>query len=78
MVTFEHFEKAVNLAHELNWPHVKLSLILGFLALLRISNIAPETSDDLDLSRNTLLSDLKVIDNSLLIKIKWAKNLQVG
>ena len=67
-----------SLLEQLNWPHVKLSFILGFLALLRISNVAPEFTQQIELTRNTLLKDIQVVNDTLLIKVKWAKNLQVG
>ena len=78
VVSFTDFVKAVILSEQRNWPHVKLSSILGFLGLLRISNIAPLSAQNLDVTRNTLLQDIRICINSMLIKIKWAKNLQVG
>ena len=78
VVTFTHFQQAVNLAQQLHWPHVQLSFILGFLGLLRISNIVPESDACIDKSRDTLLGDLQIKNDSLLVKIKWAKNMQTG
>ena len=78
VVSFPAFLKAIWLAEQRHWHHVKLSLILGFLGLLRISNIAPNSSYLVDPTRTTLLQDIRVVDNTLVVNIKWAKNLQTG
>ena len=40
--------------------------------------MAPESNDNIDPTRNTLLKDVSVQGNNLVIQIKWAKNLQTG
>ena len=44
VVRFEHFVRAICLSESLGWYAVKMSFILGFLGLLRISNMAPDSS----------------------------------
>ena len=78
VVQYSEFIRAVALCDQYKWPHVKLSFILGFIGLLRISNMAPESAQELDLTRNTLLQDIEVVNQTLVVKVKWAKNLQVG
>ena len=78
VVSFQHFMQAIHLTAQWKWTHIQFSFILGFLGLLRISNLAPEKSHSLDTSRITLLRDVCVQDNVLHISLKWAKNLQNG
>ena len=78
VVTFQYFLQAVVVADQWGWPFVKVALILGFLGLLRISNLAPVDSKVIDNTRNSLLSDLVIQGSDLVVSVKWAKNIQTG
>ena len=75
VVRFEHFVHALCMSETLGWYDVKISFILGFLGLLRISNMAPESTRHVDLTSHTLLHDVSIIGTDLVIRIKWAKNI---
>jgi integrase len=50
--------------------------ILGFMALLRISNIAPPTRNNFDPHRQLRRGDITITPKGLSIFIKWSKTLQ--
>ena len=48
VVTFPHFLQALHVCDFMKWPGVKMSFILGFLGLLRVSNLALHHQGALD------------------------------
>ena len=78
VVGFEHFVRAICLSESLGWYAIKMSFIPGFLGLLRISNLAPDSSHLIDATRHTLLRDINIVGTDLKVRIKWAKNLHTG
>jgi hypothetical protein len=50
--------------------------ILGFMALLRISNIAPSTRNNFDPHKQLRRGDITITSKGLSIFIKWSKTLQ--
>ena len=74
-VTYQHF---CTVCDQLQWPGVKMSFILGFLGLLRVSNLAVGVNGAVDKSRHTLFQDCKLTKSSLTIHLKWSKGNQLG
>jgi integrase len=54
----------------------KLSVLLAFLAMLRISNIACVSLESFDILRNITRGDIVKTNDGLSITIKWSKTLQ--
>ena len=57
------------------WP-LKVALLFGYMGYLRVSNMAPNTVSDLDVTRHTTFSDVWATDNGVLLQLKWTKTLQ--
>ena len=55
-----------------------MSFILGFLGLLRVSNLAVDNGNSLDPSRHILIKDCQLSKTSLTINLKWSKGNQLG
>ena len=55
---------------------LRLALVVGFLAFLRVSNLAPRTIAAFDPSRHSTLADLLPRGGSHLFHLRWTKTLQ--
>ena len=77
-VSFTHFKIAISVSDSLDWLGIKMSFILGFLGLLRVSNLAVNEGNNLDPSRHTLFQDCHLSKTSLTINPKWSKGNQMG
>ena len=55
---------------------LKLAILLGFFGLLRISNLAPISTQKFDPSRDSTRADLQLHPPGLQFTQKWAKNRQ--
>ena len=55
---------------------LRLALVVGFLAFLRASNLAPRTVATFDPSRHSTLADIIPRGGSLLFHLRWTKTLQ--
>jgi integrase len=53
-----------------------LAYILGYLGLLRISNVAPKSRGTFDPLRDLRRGDLIITNNVLYINLRWTKTLQ--
>ena len=51
-------------------------MIFAFAGFLRVSNLAPRTAGDFDATRHTLLRDVNVTSEGVIIYIKWTKTIQ--
>ena len=71
VLTFVHFLKLIVATKGAEWTPFRLTFILAYLGLLRISNLTIKNNSTFDLTRNTTLKDVVCDKNSLLIKIKW-------
>jgi integrase len=54
----------------------KISFILGFLGLLRISNVAAASRASFDPLRHLRRGDVSIAGNSIIVHLKWTKTLQ--
>jgi hypothetical protein len=52
------------------------AFLLGFMALLRISNEAPPSRATYDLSRHLTRGDVSIVNGMLVIHLRWSKTLQ--
>ncbi|MCP4262544.1 MAG: hypothetical protein GY774_34335 [Planctomycetes bacterium] len=57
---------------------IKMALLLGFLGLLRSSNICPATQYSFDPTRDLQRKDISCTKRGLTVKLKWSKSLQVA
>ena len=78
VVTFNHFQRAVATCDRYHWPGVKMTFILGFFSLLRVSNFTIGEGTVLDRSRHTLIRDCQDKDTAIVLNIKWSKGNQLG
>jgi hypothetical protein len=53
-----------------------MAFILGFLGLLRISNVAPVSRPTFDPLRHLRRGDVSIVGNSIVIHLRWTKTLQ--
>ena len=53
---------------------VKGGTLIWFYGDLWVSNLAPNTVSDLDVSRHTTFSDVWATDNGVLLQLKWTKS----
>ena len=53
-----------------------VALTFGFLGYLRISNLAPPTADQFDITRHTSIGDIHLRNEGLLLSLKWSKSRQ--
>ena len=54
----------------------RVALVFGFLGYLRISNMAPPTSQFFDPTRHSSWADVRPCEQGLLLDLKWTKTLQ--
>ena len=59
-----------------NFLSLKVAILFAFFGLLRISNLAPAPAAGFDADKDTLIDDIRVHENSLVIYLKWTKTLQ--
>ncbi len=57
---------------------LKVGILFGFYGFLRQSNLAPKSTQDFDISKNTTRSDISFKSPGLVISIKWSKTRQSG
>ncbi len=55
---------------------LKTALTIGFFAFLRGSNLCPQDAGSFDCTRHFTRSDVQVTKEGLVVKLKWAKNMQ--
>ena len=53
-----------------------VALTFGFFGYLRVSNLAPNTAANFDITRHTTVGDLQQHKQGLLLNIKWSKSRQ--
>ena len=76
-LTLRELREISRLCDQFDCPQVyRTAFLLGFYALLRISNIAPPFQRSFDPSRHLLRGDVKFIYPGAHLKLKWAKNIQ--
>jgi hypothetical protein len=54
----------------------KNAFLLGFLAMLHISNVAPSSKASFDPLRHMRRGDVTVVKDSVIINLRWTKTLQ--
>ena len=55
---------------------LKIVLIFGFIGYLRISNLAQNTFNDIDVTRNTTWGDIWPSEDGIIFSLKWSKTRQ--
>ena len=53
-----------------------VAVTFGFFGYLRVSNLAPATAAQFDVSRHTTVGDVLPHEHGLVLNIKWAKSRQ--
>ncbi len=68
----------VQLTHKLGavGPPMKVALLFGFFAMLRVSNLAPASPLAFDPSRDTCRGDVLIKPPGVVLVLKWSKTLQ--
>ncbi len=56
----------------------KLTLLLGFFGLLRVSSLCPDSYKEYDHTRYLTRQDVQFVPKGLLIHIKWSKTMQAA
>lgn len=55
---------------------LSVALVVGFLAFLRASNLAPPSPRLFDKDRHTTMGDVRITPDGVLVYIKWTKTFQ--
>jgi hypothetical protein len=53
-----------------------MAFLLGYLGMLRISNVAPVSRQSFDPLRHLIRQDVRLVGNTLLFQLRWIKTLQ--
>jgi hypothetical protein len=74
------FQQIYDLIHVMSthpmFMHYKLAIILGFMGMLRISNVVVVFFKQFDHNRHLARGDLQLINNNINIHLKWSKTMQ--
>ncbi len=57
---------------------IKTALLIGYYGFLRASNLCREGGQIFDRTRHFTRADVQVTPQGLIVKLKWAKNMQDG
>ena len=53
-------------------------ILLMFFLMLRKSNVIPETIDSFDSQKQLVRQDIQILDDMLIVNMKWSKTRQFG
>jgi integrase len=56
--------------------HYKMAVIIGFMGMLRISNVAQISLKQFDPNKHLTRGDLQIHNNTIQIHLKWSKTMQ--
>jgi site-specific recombinase XerD len=74
------FQQIYDLIHVMSthplFLHYKLAIMLGFMGMLRISNVVLVSINQFDHNRHLARGDLQLHNNNIIIHLKWSKTMQ--
>ena len=56
---------------------MKFAILLALFGLLRISNLAPYAASSFDPDRCTLIENIEIREDALIVHLHWSKTMQL-